>query len=253
MSRTLPSFIETQYQFAGNIRDPEANPAPDGIEPRRMTIYRELFYNNIEGFIANGFPVLRQITTDEDWHAMVRDFMVKHRCKTPLFHQISREFMAYLDAERDLSNDPVFIKELAHYEWVELALSVLDADAEPIIVDKNQDILTLQLKLSPLAWSLAYQFPVHQISPDFQPQQTGEQPIYLLVYRAVDDNITFLELNPVSVRLIELLNQGLTGQTASEQIATELQYANPDVVIDGARSLIEDWLQRQVLVYTQVT
>ena len=60
------SFIETQYQFAATIRDPENKPAPDNIEPRRMTIYRELFYNNIEGFIANGFPVLRQITIDED-------------------------------------------------------------------------------------------------------------------------------------------------------------------------------------------
>ncbi|RKZ79734.1 MAG: DUF2063 domain-containing protein, partial [Gammaproteobacteria bacterium] len=52
--RKTPSFIDTQYQFAGHIRDPEHNPAPADIEQRRMAIYRELFYNNIEGFIANG-------------------------------------------------------------------------------------------------------------------------------------------------------------------------------------------------------
>lgn len=250
MSQALktPSFIETQYQFAGNIRDPENNPAPDDIEPRRMTIYRELFYNNIEGFIAFGFPVLRKITTDENWHKMVRDFMVKHHCKTPLFHEISREFMAYLDNERDLKDDPVFIKELAHYEWVELALGVLDADVTPAKIDGKQDILAIPLKTSPLAWSLAYQFAVHQIGADFQPQQASEQPVYLLVYRASDDSITFLELNPVSARLIDLLNEGLTGQIAAEQIAEELQHPNPDVVIEGARSLIADWLQRQVLV-----
>ena len=243
-----PSFIATQYQFAGSIRDPENNPAPADIEPRRMTIYRELFYNNIEGFIANGFPVLRQITSDDDWHAMIRDFMVKHHCKTPLFHEISREFMAYLDNERDLSNDPIFIKELVHYEWVELALSVLDVEPSPISIDDNQDILALQLKLSPLAWSLAYTLPVHQIGPDFQPQQVSEQPSYLLVYRDSNDDITFLELNPVSTRLIDLLNEGLTGQVAAEQIAEELQHPNPEIVIEGARSLIDDWLQRQVLI-----
>ncbi|MBL1321913.1 MAG: putative DNA-binding domain-containing protein [Methylophaga sp.] len=247
MSRQL-SFKDTQYQFAGHLRDPENNPAPENIEPRRMTIYRELFYNNIEGFVANGFPVLRQITADEDWHNMIRDFMVKHRCKTPLFHEISREFMAYLDNERDLKNDPIFIKELVHYEWVELALSVLDADVEPVQIDVNQDVLDLRLKISPLAWSLAYQFPVHQIGPDFQPEQASEQPVYLLVYRAVDDNITFLELNPVSARLIDLLNDGLTGQVAAEQIAEELQHPNPDIVIEGARGLITDWLQREILV-----
>lgn len=243
-----PSFIETQYQFAGNIRDPENNPAPDNIEPRRMTIYRELFYNNIEGFIALGFPVLRKITADENWHKMVRDFMVKHHCKTPLFHEISREFMAYLENERDLKNDPIFIKELVHYEWVELALSVLDADVTPAKIDGKQDILAMPLKTSPLAWSLVYQFAVHQISVDFQPQQASEQPVYLLVYRARDDSITFLELNPVSARLIDLLNEGLTGQVAAKQIAKELQHPNPDIVIDGTRSLIHDWLQRQVLV-----
>ncbi|PHS26552.1 MAG: DUF2063 domain-containing protein [Methylophaga sp.] len=242
------SFKDTQYQFASSIRDPENNPAPDNIEPRRMTIYRELFYNNIEGFIANGFPVLRQITTDESWHAMVRDFMVKHHCKTPLFHEISREFMAYLDNERDLKNDPIFIKELVHYEWVELALSVLDADVEPMVIDNNQDVLALELKVSPLAWSLAYTFPVHQIAPDFKPHQASEQPVYLLVYRDMNDSISFLELNPVSARLIDLLNEGLTGQVAAEQIAEELQHPNPQLVIDGARALINDWLQRQILV-----
>lgn len=248
MSHTQPSFIDTQYQFAANIRDPKNNPAPTDIEPRRMTIYRELFYNNIEGFIANAFPVLRQITADEVWHKMIRDFMVKHHCKTPLFHEISREFMSYLDNERDLKNDPVFIKELVHYEWVELALSLSDHDITPVIVEDGQDVLALSFGMSPLAWSLSYNFAVHQISPDFQPQHASEQAVHLLVYRATDDKITFLELNPVSVRLIDLLNEGLTGQVAAEQIAKELQHRDPQLVIDAARVLINDWLQRQVLV-----
>ena len=247
------NFIDTQFQFANAIRDPENNAGPDNIEQRRMTIYRELFYNNIEGFIANGFPVLREITSDEAWHKMIRDFMVKHRCKTPLFHEISREFLAYLDNERDDTNDPLFIKELAHYEWVELALSVLDADVTPIVINTNQDILTLPLKISPLAWSLSYSYAVHQINPNFQPEKANAQPVYLLVYRDVDDKITFLELNPVSARLIDLLNEGLTGHDAAEQIAKELQHPDPEIVINGARSLIADWLQRQVLVNTQVT
>jgi len=242
------SFIDTQFQFANAIRDPENNVGPDNIEQRRMTIYRELFYNNIEGFIANGFPVLREITSDEAWHSMIRDFMIKHRCKTPLFHEISREFLAYLDNERESVNDPIFIKELAHYEWVELALSVSDAEVEPRTINDDEDILLQTFNTSPLAWPLAYHFPVHQIGPDFQPQQVSDAPTYLLVYRNTDDSVTFLELNPVSTRLIDLLNEGLTGQVAAQQIAQELQHPNPEVVIDGARGLINDWLQREILV-----
>jgi uncharacterized protein len=245
------SFIDTQYQFAGHIRDPEHNPAPDGIEQRRMTIYRELFYNNIEGFVNNAFPVLRQLFSDEAWHAMIRDFMIKHHCKTPLFHEISREFLSYLDNERDISNDPVFIKELAHYEWVELALSVLDTDVEPIQMSPEQNCLALKLQISPLAWSLSYHYPVHQISPDNQPVRPNDSVIFLLVYRNQTDRINFLELNPVSARLIELLNEGLTGQIATQQIAQELEHLNAQVVIDGAKELITDWIQRGVLILGQ--
>ncbi|MFW5451414.1 MAG: DUF2063 domain-containing protein [Methylophagaceae bacterium] len=251
MSHAQPkkqSFIDTQYQFSRYLRDPDNNPAPDNIEQRRMTIYRELFYNNIEGFIATGFPVLRQLLADEVWHSMIRDFMIKHRSKTPLFHEVSREFLAYLDNERDSINDPAFMKELAHYEWVELALSVLDADVVPVQFDVEENYLALELKTSPLAWSLAYHYPVHQIGPDFQPQQASDNLVYLLVYRNQDDSVTFMELNPGSARLLDLLNEGLSGQVAAEQIIQELQHTNPQVVVDGAKALIDDWLQRGVLI-----
>lgn len=245
----IQHFIDTQHQFAAFLRDPDNQAMPDNIEPRRMAIYRELFYNNIEGFIANGFPVLRQIMTDEAWHSMIRDFMIKHRCKTPLFHEIAREFIAYLEHERDKTTDPVFIQELAHYEWVELALSVLDdVESKALKLTQDQDTLALNFKLSPLAWPLVYHYPVHQIGPDFQPNKVNDSPVHLLVYRNNNDSITFMELNPVSARLINLLNDGLTGKVAAEQVASELKHPNPHVVIDGARFLIDDWLQRKILI-----
>jgi hypothetical protein len=243
----IPSFIDTQYQFSAFLRDPDNQPMPDNIEPRRMAIYRELFYNNIEGFISNGFPVLRQITSDDAWHSMIRDFMMRHHCKTPLFHEIGREFMAYLKNDRDNANDPIFIQELAHYEWVELALSVLDNEVEPSYVNSNQDILDVSFKTSPLAWPLVYNYPVHKIGPDFKPKEESNSTFHLLVYRNKEDNITFLELNPVSARLINLLNEGLTGQMAGEKITAELRHPNPQVVINGAHTLIADWLHREVL------
>ena len=166
-----PSFIDTQYQFAQAIRDPDNNPAPVNIEPRRMAIYQELFYNNIEGFITNGFPVLREITSDNAWDNMIRDFLIKHDCKSPLFHEISREFLAYLDNERDCEQDPIFMKELAHYEWVELALSISDADIQPFQLELGQDSLSLKLVSSPVAWTFAYHYPVHLIGPDFLPDK----------------------------------------------------------------------------------
>jgi hypothetical protein len=241
------SFIDTQHQFTAFLRDPDNQTMPADIEPRRMAVYREIFYNNIESFINNGFPVLRQITADETWHSMIRDFMIKHRCKTPLFHEIAREFMAYLENERNNGNDPIFIQELAHYEWVELALSVLDYEQVETL-NALTDNLEAKWKTSPVAWPLVYNYPVHQIGPDFQPSEASESPIHLLVYRNLDDSITFMELNTVSARLIDLLNTGINGQMAADQIATELQHPIPSVVADGARALINDWLRRGILV-----
>ena len=122
-----PAFVRQQYAFAAHIRNPEKNPGPEGIEERRMKIYRELFYNNVEGFIANTYPVLRQITPDDCWHAMIRDYFAHHVAHTPLFPEMPREFLKYLEHERKPQpDDPPFMLELAHYEWVELALSLLD-------------------------------------------------------------------------------------------------------------------------------
>jgi len=242
-----PSFTDTQAQFSMAIRNPDKSPIPEGIEPRRMAIYQDLFYNNIEGFISNAFPVIKEIFDDKSWPVMIRDFMIMHQCKTPIFHEIAREFLNYLDTERDDKDDPDFLKELAHYEWVELALSVLDDEAQALRLTENEDLMDLKLATMNTAWSLSYHYPVHQIGPDFQPEMMNEQPIFLLVYRNLDDGLTFLELNPVSARLIELLNQGLTVLSAASQIAQELQHPNPEVVCEGAKALIHDWCSRGIL------
>ena len=53
-----------QYAFAAHIRDPEHAPAPGDVEPRRMAVYTELFYNNIESLLAANFPVIRRLHDD---------------------------------------------------------------------------------------------------------------------------------------------------------------------------------------------
>lgn len=248
-STAKPDFVQQQYAFAAHIRDPEQNAAPAGIEDRRMGIYRELFYNNVEGFLSSGFPVLRELLDDTHWHALARDFFSRHHCHTPLFLEIPREFLNYLDEERgDLDDDLPFLRELAHYEWVELALSVAE-DETGHNIDANGNLLDSAPALSSLAWPLSYQYPVHRISPEFKPAEPGEQPTYLLVYRDTDDEVGFLELNPVSARLFSLLQEhpGKTGRSLLEQITTELQHPDPAQVIAGGRGILDEWRQRGVV------
>jgi uncharacterized protein len=248
------SFKDIQYQFSSHIRDPETCPAPADIEDRRMQIYRELFYNNVEDFLANTFPVLREITPDKQWHAMMRDYFKNHQARTPLFPKMSQEFLQYLDNERgQRSEDFPFTKELAHYEWLELAISIDTRDIDMQGIDAEGDLLEGVPVLSPLAWPFAYQYPVHKISPDYLPEEPPEQPSYLIVYRDRNDDVGFQELNPVSARLIEYLQSDKTssGLLMLEEIAKEIQHPNPQTVIDGGLDILQTMRDKDILLGTQ--
>lgn len=219
------------------LRDPLGQPPPAGIEPRRLKIYQDLVYNNIEGFISGGFPVLRSLYTDANWHELVRAFIRQHKCHTPYFLEISQEFVHFLMEECPArACDPPFIAELAHYEWVELALDIATEDLPPQA--RIDDVLGAIVELSPLAWLLQYRFPVHRVGPGFMPEASS-QPTYLVVYRNTLDAVRFMELNATTARLLELLrgNQRQTAGTVLRDLAAELQSAEALVLESGARQL----------------
>ena len=235
---TASSFRQTQRDFTDHLRDP-AKPLPHSLQPleeRRLNIYRELIFKNIEGFISGGFPMLRQLYSEANWLALVRDFIILHSCDSPYFLDISQEFLEYLQSERQmLPSDPVFMLELAHYEWVEMALDV--SEEELPLGDLapgeylTEDLLAELPLASPLAWTLSYQFPVHLIGPDYQPESVPQQPTFLVVYRNRQHDVLFMESNALTVRLLDLLSAGeyASGLTLLEQLATEIQH--PDVAV----------------------
>ncbi len=72
--------------------------------------------------------------------------------------------MHYLQQERGVvENDPPYLAELAHYEWVELALTLRDAESLPTQSLPAVNLFQRSLQLSPLAWPLSYHYPVHRI------------------------------------------------------------------------------------------
>ncbi|MAT64569.1 MAG: DUF2063 domain-containing protein [Gammaproteobacteria bacterium] len=246
-------FQATQLAFAAHIRDPAHRPAPADVEDRRMAVYRELFFNNISSFLAGTLPVLHQLLPEAQWQAMMRDFLVRHRCHSPYFLDIPREFLTYLEHSRGTQpGDPPYLYELAHYEWAELALSVADEQLPPAAGIAEAELLDAPLQVSPLAWPFSYRFPVHRIGPDYLPEAPPAAPTYLLLYRDPDDEVRFIELNAVSARLLALLlehggDPDYTARQALEQIAGELGHSDPDVVIAGGRDILGDWLDRGIL------
>lgn len=251
-----PDFKQKLYAFAGHIRDPENVPAPDGIEERRMAVYRELFFNNIRNLLATMFPVIRKLHSDDKWHALIRQFMQRHRAATPYFLQLPQEFLAFLQNEYELQHDDYpFLLELAHYEYVELALSISEDSNDLDGIDPDGDLLQQVPVKSVLAWVYGYQYPVHRIKQDYTPAEPAEQPVFIAVYRRPDDSVGFLELNPVTARLLEAIdsNDGrMTGEALLRALAAEINYADVDALVQHGAAALQDMRQLDILTGTRV-
>jgi len=202
-----PYFQQLQQQFTQHIRNPDIEYQPENeeaIEPRRLKIYKELFFNTTAEFFKQIFPVCYSVLGPDRWQALMREYLLKHRAHTPLFHELGQEFLLFLQNEYlPAEKDPEFLFELAHYEWVELALLTAESDIIPMPEKEDMRVVDLDKKyqLSALAWPLAYEWPVHQISEAYQPQSKPEESTILLVYRndsnRTADRVEFLELTPL--------------------------------------------------------
>jgi hypothetical protein len=253
--RKVRPFQRLQYRFAAHLRDPRRNAAPPGIERRRLKIYTELFYNNVEGFLSSAFPVLRRITPDARWHAMARDFFARHESHQPLFHKIAEEFLRYLGRRRGrVKGDVPFLRELAHYEWVELALSVAPAPPPAELADVGGDLMQGVPVVSKVAWVLTYQFPVHRIGPEFQPKAPGAQPTHLIVYRTAADEVKFMEANAITARLLQLMAaRRSSGRQLLLRIARELRHPQPELIVAQGEALLADLRARDILLGTRIS
>lgn len=252
---TAPEALaRLQTSFAAHIRDPQNVAAPPGIEDRRMGIYRDLFFNNICNFLSGNFPVLRTLYKEKDWATLCHDFYRDYRCHTPLFPEIPREFLQYLQNHRQHHDaDPPFMLELAHYEWVELALSLDESEPDDIEVNPDGDLLQGIPVLSPLAWPLSYLYPVHKINVDFQPRTAPDKATHLLVWRQLDYTIKFMQLNEISLLLLQKMKEepDHSGLELLTTVAGIINHPKPAVVLDGGRALLKELKDKQIILGTR--
>jgi hypothetical protein len=250
----IPEFQLKQYALAAHLRDPENSPAPAGIEDRRMAIYRRLFHNNLVNLLSSTFPVVRELFGDKGWRDLVRTFMIQHKAHTPYFPRVPGEFLEFLQANppAQLADWP-FLLELAHYEWIELAVSI-EEDTDITDVDSDGDLLTGIPRIAPHAEVLEYRFPVHRISPDFLPTTAPDSPTCLVVHRRPEDSIGFLEVSPMSAELLRRLrgNEALTGQELLRQLARDAGSEDTAKFLEHGLAALEELRAHQIIIGTRI-
>lgn len=244
----MKTFQQTQSEFIAHIKDPDANPYIGQIDDARLNVYRELFFNNVLGFLSSGFPVLESLYTEQNWKLLARKFFANHHSRSPYFIDISKEFVEFLSNEYEPNDsDPIFMQELAHYEWLELDVSVRKSRQDGVIWDGKSEVT--DVCLSQLASLVSYQFPVHQISTDFQPSESAGT-VYLVVYRDDEDEVNFTLVNEVTAHLLNTIQH--SGKIEIKSLMQVMIEAMPQLdakqVSESLQQVIKQLLSQQILL-----
>ena len=231
-----------QLAFTAHIRNPSANQKPAKVADARMAIYREIVFNNILGAVSACFPVCKSMLGARAWRKLVRAFFANHQATTPIFREIPQQFLQFLDTKVDC---PLYFQSLAHYEWVELAVASLQTD--PIELSKKIDCLNEKPMLAPAHMLLSYDYAVQSISKRHLPK--GAEQTYLLVFRNIENKVKFIELNPITFQLLNLIQTNeLTGKQALTKLAEEIAHPNVGAMITFGAEILTDLVNQQAII-----
>jgi len=250
-------LLELQRRFAGHLRDPDNIPPPEGIEDRRLAIYRRLFFNNLSNLFSRNFPVIRKLHDDAGWKTIIRAFLVQHRSNTPMFTEIGGEFVEFLNQrmEDDVVQQP-WLAELAHWEYLETCVRLDGAEVEHPTskgsTPSAERLLDKNPRLNPTLKLAQYQWPVHRISPSFLPAKT--EPVILAVYRHRNDRVGFMQINELTGALLQALEPEDAPNLAEVLKSLAAQVQQPvESLVQAALPLIGTLLERELILGTRST
>ena len=248
------NFQEVQKNFVNSIKNPKSFNAENDDQARRMGIYQSLFFNNIDGFVSTAFPVLKEIVINEHeekgWEALVRQFFISHECRSPYFAEISKEFVEYLSKSPQLDIDlPGFAAQLAHYEWLELDVSIRQNVPSVTYFEDSMEVSAV--RVSPYASLAAYSYPVHLIGLNYLPEAESPEQQFYVVYRDQEDDVQFAHLNTVTAILIHTLEQSEEGLHINELaslLVEQLPQIPEDALRVGMNQTLNDMLKKGILL-----
>ncbi|HYE35689.1 DNA-binding domain-containing protein [Methylocaldum sp.] len=252
------SLQQYQRQFVRHLRNPDADTPPEGVPAARIGVYVELLYNKIEDSLLACFPMVRKLLGQDRWQRLAREFIARHRCASPFYRQIPDEFIAYLQNERAEPDDPPLLLELAHYEWMELVLTLAEGEPNSGAFDPDGDLLAGIPVFAPVIALLRYRYPVHQIGPEpilkSGEMAPGATPFFILGFRDIDDEVRFIEISAATARLIAWLQEGgSSGSEALLRLAEKLRHPDGTLMISFGADLLRNLRQQGAILGTKTS
>lgn len=251
---TEPAFFGVQRRFTRYLRDPENRTPPSDVKPDGLAVYTNAVIANMEAFMGDNFPRVKEVLHPDHWRRMVRDYYIRHESKASLFVELPDEFLSYLDVTRDDPDDPPFLSELAHFENLENIVSTDEAVIDEGAVDREGDSLHRVPVINPTTRIARYAYPVHVIDADNQPLEPPAAATNIVAFRDRGNVYGFMDVNSATARIVDLLmtDQGLTGEQILRTIAAELKHPDVDAVISGGTSILSRLVERDVIIGTRI-
>jgi hypothetical protein len=181
--------------------------------------------------------------------------MRSHRAHTPYFLQLPREFLDYLENEHEHDGDFPFLVELARYEYAELEVSIEPQTDDPAMFTPDGDLIAGVPLLTVACRVEAWRWPVHRIGASYIPEFPLDRPVFLAVFRGQDDQVRFLELNPVTAQLVLWIGDNAAGRSGLEllsRLAADLGYSDMSGFVAHGRAILEELHEAGLVIGARV-
>ena len=236
------SLATLQRRWADHVRDPSM-PAPDGVEARRMAVYRRLCIDSLDSLLAGSLPRLKSQLGDACWRDTVEHYYASHACHTPLFPRIAGVFAGWL-AVQDTLALPAWAAEMVHYESTQQSLHIEARDAGPPLhrVPAGSDVLAV----SPWVRVLGYQWPVHE--DEVLEPVSSAGPTLLVIQRLVDSSLQVEELSPLAYALLSVFGDDGAPVDEALQVLSETHGVATDALRMACAPVLDELCTAGVLV-----
>jgi hypothetical protein len=243
----LNDFRQYQFALARHLRDPLSMPLPKGVSQVDANACTHEMVKNLREVLEPAFPVTHALLGDEIWEHAVRLFLKQAPTHAPWSTVVQRAFVAHVCESSDMQSLPAWLQDLAHFEWLQNAVST--APVTWPAFDATGDVMKRPVVLNPSHVEAAYEWPVHSIDTDHNPDEM--QSTHVTMLRDVNDVLHVYESSVFRNQLIDLLRDGQTGEEAFKVLAAWLSHPAPELFVHEGEELMAQLQTEGVLLGTR--
>lgn len=174
---------------------------------KRLMIYKDLTFNNIEDTLSKAFPITKTLI-EESWENITYKFIKNYPIKTPYLWEVPKDFLEFFKKENFQEKRKLpFLDELLEYEWLEIDIFNTD-----IPQDVSEFSWSKRFFLSSSCVIKTFSYPVHRIG-SLSPEDIIKQKsnYFLIIYNNYEDmEVSYIQLTEFLFDIVSNISKDTT-------------------------------------------